>query len=593
MVNLIGSFRGEQPSYFLGAEKPISNDLFYLILNNCSQASLRSLECVGTSYRELTRRRWTALLVESRLDFEWDFGHTEEYPEKVKFRLGKALHAYIDARETLIEGKVTPDQVATRFADIMRRFPFFGAFVYSDLRTFGEIETPYQSLFEKKITFLQSTTTAGGNLVLQSILLSHQVRLNGPKTLNSLYQHFQKAIEAKATCASIFACQTVDPIRHHQFLLNLANQSIVRFKDYRGLESLLNVNNALVDPLYSQGIWEPPVLYFKGRLSADHQSGEPFYDEALKLYGKDAPEYFLCDIAYVKYILKKWNEAESMCEKAITAYGDNVPAVLWYITACVKCELNKWDEADPLCEKAITAYGDNIPTKIWQNAAHIKKRLKKWEEAETMWEKAIAAYGDHVPACAWDNAAFVKCTLNKLNAAEMMWEKAITAYGDNVPAIVWNNTALLKDKLNKWKEAEILLERAITAYKDNIPLTVLEDAASVKIKLKKWKEAENLLEKVIADYGDNVRAIVWYNAAFAKVKLKNWNAAEPLCEKMIAAYKDDVSPSCWVIAAKVKSRLNKWKEAKIYIKKAITVSGENVSALIKKIDAEVEAHFQE
>ena len=428
MSNPIGSLpiltESDNKINFLSSEKEIPKDLIYLILNHCSPRDLLSLECVRRDYRDLTRIRWKTLSVAQRLDFEWDFDPPESYPEKAKFRLGKALHAYMEARKTVSKRITTADEVATRFADIMKRFLFFGAFVYSDLSTFGKIETPYPSLFEKKITFLQSKTTAGGNLVLQSILLSHKVM--DPSTVYDLFENLKKAIEAKASCASIYACQLVDSVRFYQFMINLTSLSIERFRDYRGLESLLEIDPDLKDEFYSQGIWHPPVMYLCAKTSPDDATAEYFYDKAVELYERDVPGPVLIDAAEAKWQLKKLNEAETLSQRAIVAYGDTVPARVWHIAAEAKQELKKLVQAEALYEKAIAASGEKFDELIWYGAASLKVELSKWEEAESLCKMAFIAMEDG-DVFFYNLAARIKIGLKKWSEARIFNEKAIAA----------------------------------------------------------------------------------------------------------------------------------------------------------------------
>lgn len=425
------------------------------ILSNFSHLELSRLEQFDKGCKNFTQRRWKDLTISHRFDFDWSCCRQERYPEKTRFVLGKALETYMVHRLSLLYKATTVAKVALCFEGVMKRYPVLGAFIYSDLSSFEPFETPHKELFQRELALLKlKETNAGGDLLLQALLEATKVKPPGQQPLaerttrlGASYLKFKKAIEANATCASMFALRLLHFRENslNPLLLNLSQFSIWKNRDYRGLEFYLNLDNEanVASKLYAEGVFEPPVLAdlsVKASLEGNLNQAEELIDSAIVSYGDQVSYRTLVNAADIKYRLKKLNESEALYYKAISLYGSGSVlglCNLWGELAVVKYHLKKLTEAELLFDKAL-ALGD-IASWLYETAALTKYDLKKHVEAEPLFEKAFASYGNgQVPVEIMAAAALNKLCLGKREEYRLLLNKVIDACNYQRPEFVVN-----------------------------------------------------------------------------------------------------------------------------------------------------------
>src|SRR5262249_35391004 len=95
-----------------------------------------AFEAASKGHREYTASRWKELAIEDRLDFHWESCVSESYPQRARYLLGAATYRYIEERQK-VKSAPTIEKVQAlyvRLEKTMLQFPYFGAFVWNDLR---------------------------------------------------------------------------------------------------------------------------------------------------------------------------------------------------------------------------------------------------------------------------------------------------------------------------------------------------------------------------------------------------------------------------------------------------------------------------
>lgn len=338
-------------------------ELVLSVVEFFSSKELLIFEQVAKGYEAFTQRKWKQLTKEERLDFDWADLQKETYPEKPRYRLGKAVIMYVEARaEKGIAKKPKAADFKSlfqRFEKAMLRFPSFGNFVIEDLSTQSDLlEGWFEEIDDDELTRnlenFESESTSnefGGDLMLDGLLhigiwdlmdidpISDEGRDLQKRIFNSL----MTAIQKNATCASYLALKFStypDPtVYYYQF----ATKSIEIRKDYRGLEQYLIIFKEEVDRLYNEGLRYPPILVAKANKSLDNEEKDRLLTLAIKDYGKYVPVRVLQNAGYVNVQLEKYREAHDLLTQAIAYYkgqGKEVhPSVLNHL-AIVQSKLH-------------------------------------------------------------------------------------------------------------------------------------------------------------------------------------------------------------------------------------------------------------
>lgn len=457
---------GKEFSYI----EELAGNVAFEIIRRLSFKSFIAFEQASHRTMELCRPRWNVFLTVHKLEFEWPECSDTLYPERRKFILGKLVHAYAMAR---LVPNPDDEQTKVRFGGMMQFYTRFGAFVNSDLN--GDVEF-HDGFFIEQIDSTRGRIGKGGYLLLRALyhLLSFhrnpQNEIAGKK--QTLFLSITAAINANATCASLFAAQLfafTPGASFTEFLVTFATLSIGKNLDFRALEQLLK---SMGNNLFINGINFPPVLVRSAQISRilnEHPSkAEHLYDEAIHRYGNQVPNAVLLEAAILKNELGKTSEAGELLYRAIvnaedygtepikppTALlvnsasglitanrlsaadvllmsalanakesGETVPISGFYSVSCIKQKLNKLEEADALFTFALAnaqVTGEIIPLKYFFYLAKLKAKLGQWEEAKKLIDKYQSTYQETVGELPPDIKEFAEEVQNRIDELKVI-----------------------------------------------------------------------------------------------------------------------------------------------------------------------------
>lgn len=297
--------------------------------------------------------------------------------------------------------------------------------------------------------------------------------------------------------------------------LKQALESIRTSKDERGLEWVLDQDESLASRLWEeQGLRHFPI--YRKLVKLEHQTSPKTAEERGNVatrIDRLSEQYFAAArrqkvplqaylyAGYVKIVLGKFEEADSLYAEAFAKYSRAVtPNAFFYAARSKDCQ-NQLEEAAYLYGKAIAATGENVPANWLAHAASVNMKLKRWAEADAYFDRAIPLYGEKAPLRVYEDAIRTKMALNKKG-------ESIPAYGAKVPASLYFKLARIKKEEKEFGQAEELYRKGLEAAGETALPFDYYFAAEVKVSLGKLLEAQNYLQKAVEGYDKCVPGMV-------------------------------------------------------------------------------------
>lgn len=457
----------------MGMKRPLENGLernYWPELDDAVTAKIMSMlpfedvlnfEAASLWHSRKTNDYWVQKKSTKFFNIDWsDSGNSAKY----SFILSKAIHAYVYYRTNFFNGETPNERISKiyrRFEGLMLRFPLFGAYIWSDLKSINpQLLSPHQRQFEMNRVLLKqpsSDNLNGGDHLLYG-LYKISFCLPGPIPFPNkceITKTFTKAIQLNATCASYFAFKLrYDTFEWHASLGDFSKEK----GDYRALDNLYKFKQNKANIQYNRAVFIPSVLAIASKC-------------ALTTYGNDLE-------------INK-NEILGILKQAEEAYGEeNVPLDLWESFDVLMDGDERIDEYKTYISKAMklnnsftNSYDGCVDANFKMICRHFQ--LGEWKEAEIKLdlEFSLNIYG-RKPLSLYIRHAYVKFKLEK-------WEEANLIYGNLINLVAYQD-------INQHSFPAIythVVQQAPHDKKDKFEIGLWRDFAFTCLKVKDFKRA--------------------------------------------------------------------------------------------------------